>query len=70
MKTYRISYTAVCPACNASERVNLRGMGESHADWITAHGKSGTLPDYTCKQCKTTGTATLIGVSTEQDGKK
>lgn len=64
MKTFRIVYTATCPNCSKTDRHDLRGMGESHVEWLKA-GKH----QMKCPGCGQEVEAVLRG-SSEQEGSK
>ena len=64
MKTYRLIFTSTCPNCNRTDRRDIRGMGESHVDWLKT-GKH----QMTCPGCGKDVEAVIRG-SAEQEGVK
>lgn len=70
MKTFRISYTTICPTCSHAERYNWRGLGESHAERIQEQAKEGLKRNHLCAGCRKIVDAQLISVEVAQEGVK
>lgn len=69
MKTYRIAYTTTCPVCGRVDNVNVRGMAESHVDWIQRWAKTGIYYGLQCRGCLRTVDAQMTNVHTEQESR-
>ena len=69
MKTVTIRFVTTCPACQKTEQTEVKGLGQSHAEWISRLAADGKYPNWHCPHCKSVVLASLSNVETEEAGK-
>lgn len=69
MISYRIRFSVLCPSCNNPDTWDVKGTGESHADWIREINAAG-VTEWTCSKCNQRGVSKVLHADYELEVKK